>query len=205
MAEQNQFKANVEKWDLAEDRPPQSSTKRCSRLFKKATGIIAGASRLAKAEDHPFFDHRELERGRVALLGFFALYHPPAGDRRRRVQAPHGSERGELGQPRSTQNVANQAKALKPTVPAGAVIDTRTNKMWTQSYTPNPMPANTFFRVDFAGGRGITPNYESQFDVKLPGMDFADWALPSKRDFQGLIQGPRRPAPPPTFSGTRRG
>ncbi|HEX3317240.1 MAG TPA: hypothetical protein VHR88_04430 [Solirubrobacteraceae bacterium] len=87
--------------------------------------------------------------------------------------------------------INGQAASLKPPVASGAVVDTKTNKMWTQHFTPNPVDASIFFRLVNEGGRYCKKVYsEEAFGPRqIEGLPFDDWVLPGKDDFTNLISG----------------
>jgi len=91
----------------------------------------------------------------------------------------------------ATNRINAQAAYLKPDVPSGAVVDTKTNKMWTQHFTPNPVDASAFFKLINEGFRNCRKVYsEEAFGPRqIKGLPFGDWVLPGKGDFATLISG----------------
>jgi hypothetical protein len=91
----------------------------------------------------------------------------------------------------ATNRINAQAAYLKPDVPSGAVVDTKTNKMWTQHFTPNPVDASAFFKLINEGSRNCRKVYsEEAFGPRqIKGLPFDDWVLPGEGDFTKLISG----------------
>jgi hypothetical protein len=87
-------------------------------------------------------------------------------------------------------NTAEQATLLKPPVPDGAVVDTRTNKIWTQDYSPNSLPASLFYRREPPGGavKTVWPQ-EYHGPRAIEGLPGGNWTLPSKAEIETLIEG----------------
>jgi hypothetical protein len=89
-------------------------------------------------------------------------------------------------------NIAEQATLLKPAVPDGAVVDMRTNKVWTQNYRPNPQAASEFYRRDRPGTTGplntVWPQ-ESHGPRAIQGLPGGNWTLPSRAEIETLIEG----------------
>jgi hypothetical protein len=89
-----------------------------------------------------------------------------------------------------TNNINAQAAYLKPVVPSGAVVDTKTNKMWTQHFKPNPVGANVFFKLINEGRDCRTSFSKEAFGPRrIEGLPFDDWVLPDRDDFANLISG----------------
>lgn len=101
-------------------------------------------------------------------------------------------------------NVDQQQGLLKPTVPDGTVIDTKTNKMWTQDFRPNPKAdgskvdawpfaqvpepprgkkTKVIFPAETWGPRSI-PGYRGP-----DGQLLRDWYIPAGHDIETLIDG----------------
>jgi hypothetical protein len=87
-------------------------------------------------------------------------------------------------------NTDEQATLLKPPVPHGAVVDTKTNKMWTQDYSPNSLPASLFYRREPSGGlvKTVWPQ-EYHGPRAIEGLPGGNWTLPSKAEIETLIEG----------------
>jgi hypothetical protein len=87
-------------------------------------------------------------------------------------------------------NTDEQATLLKPAVPDGAVVDTKTNKMWTQDYSPNSLPASLFYRREPPGGavKTVWPQ-EYHGPRAIEGLPGGNWTLPSKAEIETLIEG----------------
>jgi hypothetical protein len=90
-------------------------------------------------------------------------------------------------------NVRAQESSLKPTVPANVVIDTKTNRMWTQDYEGpaevdmhaiaeiyKPRRGRAYFRTKQPSGLG---------PKTIPGLPHGNWLLPSRAAFEQLQQG----------------
>jgi hypothetical protein len=90
-------------------------------------------------------------------------------------------------------NVRAQEGSLKPTVPANAVIDTKTNRMWTQDYEGpaevnmhevaeiyKPSRGRAYFRTKQPYGLG---------PKTIPGLPHGNWLLPSSAAFEQLVEG----------------
>jgi hypothetical protein len=100
------------------------------------------------------------------VAGYYALYEAEVGV----IIAEY--QHANPGEYTDTKDVLNllttmidaQAADLKPPVPSGAVVDTKTNKMWTQHFTPNPVDASSFFsallriRVQQPASAGASPS-----------------------------------------------
>ena len=89
--------------------------------------------------------------------------------------------KGELANLQTTVEVT-QAKDLKPSVPAGTVIDTHTLKMWTQDYSVNPPIYGTFWPAHVSDPAWIGPR-------SISGTPFSDWMLPTTEDYDALVKG----------------
>jgi hypothetical protein len=94
------------------------------------------------------------------------------------------------------RNIVDQKTVLKPPPPPGTVIDTKTNKMWTTNFGPNPVDTASFFKFIPQGDSG-TASYppETNGPRKIAGLPGDNWNLPSENDFATLVDssGGRRP------------
>jgi hypothetical protein len=87
-------------------------------------------------------------------------------------------------------NTAEQATLLKPPVPDGAVVETRTNKIWTQNYSPNSLPASLFYRREPPGGLVKTVWPQDYHGPRaIEGLPGGNWTLPSRAEIESLIDG----------------
>jgi hypothetical protein len=90
-------------------------------------------------------------------------------------------------------NVRAQESSLQPTVPANAVIDSKTNRMWTQDYEGpaevnmhevaeiyKPRTGRAYFRTRQPYGLG---------PKTIPGLPHGNWLLPSRAAFEQLQEG----------------
>ena len=67
-----------------------------------------------------------------------------------------------------------------------------TNKMWTQNYSPNNLPASEFFRRVKPQGVGPLKTEWPQGTHGprgIQGLPFGNWTLPSQAEIETLIQG----------------
>src|SRR5262245_11020982 len=103
--------------------------------------------------------------------------------------------------------LADQKTLLKPAPPSGTVIDTRTNKMWTQNFKPNPVEAAAFFQFRwFDRAYFVLPQQTHGprpilWPLYLP---FQNWQLPNEAEFRQLIDG-HGDAKPVHWLGTEAG
>ena len=87
-------------------------------------------------------------------------------------------------------NVAAQASSLKPSVPAGVMLDTKTGVMWMQTIDGSPLRRlnDVVSLVQPSGGR--QPYLElTRFSISttLPGLPFNEWAMPVADDLHKLL------------------
>jgi hypothetical protein len=89
-------------------------------------------------------------------------------------------------------NVTAQASSLKPRVPDGTVVDTKTGRMWMQTIDGSPLRKLSDFAilVDI----NITPGYPGTFrltntatSTDVPGLPFDNWGMPQTEDFWKLL------------------
>jgi len=157
-----------------------------------ATGILKAASDVEAARR--FFDAQN-SKAVKSVAGYYALYEAELAV----LIAEYQHTKPDTYSDDATNTVLNdatnrinaQAAYLKPDVPSGAVVDTKTNKMWTQHFTPNPVDASAFFKLINEGVRNCRKVYpEEAFGPRLiKGLPFADWVLPDEEDFTKLISG----------------
>jgi hypothetical protein len=167
-----------------------------------AGNLIKFASKSAAA-DSTFFD-TQTSKLVASVAAYYALYQARLAVLITEYQHANpqtfAPEVTQADIARLKANVGGQAAVLRPAVPAGAVIDRRTNLMWTQNAKPNPMPASDLFKRVFSRPDGTGPlrtvypqaTNGPRSIARLPGED---WVLPGKSDIERLIDGRGSEAP----------
>jgi len=89
-------------------------------------------------------------------------------------------------------NVTAQASSLKPRVPDGTVVDTKTGRMWMQTIDGSSLRKLSDFAnvVDI----NIPPGHPGTFrltnaatSTRVPGLPFDNWAMPDAEDLYKLL------------------
>jgi hypothetical protein len=86
-------------------------------------------------------------------------------------------------------NVTAQASSLKPPVPAGVMLDTKTGFMWMQTIDGSSVRKITDV-VTLVQPRGKAPYLDlTRFSISttLPGLPFNEWAMPVAEDLHKLL------------------
>ena len=157
-------------------------------------GILKSASQAASKRKR-FFDASDSASVK-SVYDYYALYQVQLATLLTNYM--HAKPEAWSGQDIQTQvakieaNIDQQEKLLKPTVPDGAVVDMNTNKMWTQNYSPNNLPASEFFRRVKPQGVGPLKTEWPQGTHGprgIQGLPFGNWTLPSQAEIETLIQG----------------
>ena len=84
-------------------------------------------------------------------------------------------------------NVSAQASSLKPRVPDGTVVDTKTGLMWMQTIDGSSL--RTLPDVLACCRQGSQPLELTRFSTSttLPGLPFNNWAMPDAQNLQTLL------------------
>jgi hypothetical protein len=157
-----------------------------------ATGLLKAASDVEVARR--FFDVQS-SKAVKSVAGYYALYEAELAvliaEYQHAKPDTYSDDATTTVLSDATNRINAQAAYLKPDVPSGAVVDTKTNKMWTQHFTPNPVDASAFFKLINEGFRNCRKVYsEEAFGPRqIKGLPFGDWVLPGKDDFATLISG----------------
>jgi hypothetical protein len=92
-------------------------------------------------------------------------------------------------------NVTAQASSLKPPVPDGTVLDTRTGAMWSQTSNGSPLRSLNdlahIVQVHLPGhGHQLSDEFKlrpAATDAALPGLPFCNWRIPTGEDLHKLL------------------
>jgi hypothetical protein len=89
------------------------------------------------------------------------------------------------------RHVRDQASSLKPPVPDGTVLDTKSGLMWTQRMDGNTRSLSHLAKIRFVGNCADC-GFEllsSATSTSLSGLSFHNWSLPDTSQFDGLVAG----------------
>jgi hypothetical protein len=157
-------------------------------LLKSASRVVAQRSR--------FFDRSSSQEVR-SVYDYFAAYQVKLAI----LLTEYFHAKPEIYSPANVTatlngleaNVRAQEGSLKPTVPTNTVVDTKTNRMWTQDYEGpaevnmhevaeiyKPSRGRAYFRTRQPYGLG---------PKTIPGLPFGNWLLPPSAAFEQLVEG----------------
>jgi len=157
--------------------------------------LITSASRVVSTRDR-FFDSKSSDQVK-SVYDYFAAYqaklaillveyyHTKPGS------YPQTVVKANLD--RIEGNVTAQASWLKPRVPAGTVVDTKTGLMWMQ--TIDGLSVRKLSDLAWIAGyiEGFRPAgfylLPAATSTALPGLPFGDWGMPTSDQVNRLIQG----------------
>lgn len=89
------------------------------------------------------------------------------------------------------RHVTNQASSLKPPVPDGVVLDTKSGLMWPQRMDGSARALSDLARIRFSS-RCEDCGFEllgSATSTSLAGLPFHNWSLPDLSEYNGLVSG----------------
>jgi hypothetical protein len=90
-------------------------------------------------------------------------------------------------------NVSAQATSLKPRVPDGTVVDTKTGRMWMQTIDGSSLRKLSDFailvdvNIPYPGYYGTFRLTNTATSTAVPGLPFDNWGMPQTEDFWKLL------------------
>ena len=159
-----------------------------------ADNLIKSASRVVSTRDR-FFDVGSSEEVR-SVYEYFAAYQAKlALLLTEYYHAKPDTFSAEVVTKRLAQiesNVAAQAASLKPPVPAGTVVDTKTGLMWMQRIDGSPLrKLSDLLDLEYHhhpdGDNYIWRLKKAATSTSLPGLPFDDWGMPSQEELHTLL------------------
>lgn len=159
-----------------------------------ADNLLKGASRIVQKQGR-FFDAKSSGQIR-RIYDYYAAQQIQASllivEYQHTLPEAFSGATVKAGIDRVAANIDAQKQSLKPAVPVGTVIDTRTNRMWTQDYPNDPVHRATEFltlRTPAKGGRE-TAQALMRGPMSLGAKYvFNNWTLPFLSDYKALVDG----------------
>lgn len=159
-----------------------------------ADNLIKSASRVVSTRDR-FFDVESSEEVR-SVYDYFAAYQAKLA----LLLTEYYHAKPDTYSPAIVQaklaqiesNVTAQAASLKPPVPAGTVVDTKTGLMWMQRIDGSPLRSlSSLLDIEYHHH----PDRDSYIwrlkkaatSTSLPGLPFDDWGMPSQEELHTLL------------------
>jgi hypothetical protein len=155
--------------------------------------LIKSASRLVSTRDR-FFDSRSSDQVK-SVYDYFAAYQAKLAI----LLVEYYHTKPDTYSPAIVKanldqiegNVTAQASSLKPPVPDGVVVDTKTGLMWMQTIDGSPLRKITDVvrLVQPTGGSPYLELTNFSKSTTLPGLPFANWAMPDSEELHALLSG----------------
>jgi hypothetical protein len=159
-----------------------------------ADNLIKSASRVVSTRDR-FFDVRSSEEIR-GVYDYFAAYQAKLA----LLLTEYYHAKPDTYSPAIVQaklaqiesNVTAQAASLKPPVPAGVVVDTKTGLMWMQRIDGSPLRSlSSLLDIEYHHHPDrdtyLWRLKKAATSTSLPGLPFDDWGMPSQEELHTLL------------------